>query len=97
MHVIARSTLREFWKKHKDAEQPLRSWFSEGSKAGWDTPAEIKDQYRSASVLKNQRVVFDLCGFKYRLVVRINYKYQIVYVRFIGTHKEYDKVNAEEI
>ena len=97
MRVIAVSTLRAFWALHPDAEQPLKAWFEEVTHASWAQPADIKGQYRSASVLKNRRVVFNIKGNDYRLIVAIAYKLQIVYVKFVGTHKEYDAVDAETI
>lgn len=97
MRVIAVSTLRAFWKRHPDAEQPLKAWFEEATNASWNQPSDIKERYRSASILKNRRVVFNIKGNDYRLVVAIAYKLQIVYVKFIGTHKEYDAVDAETV
>jgi mRNA interferase HigB len=97
MHVVAVKFLREFWEKHPEAEQPLRSWFDEAKKAGWSQPSEIKDKYRSASILKNRRVVFNIKGNDYRLVVSVAYQYQAVYVKFIGTHREYDAIDAETV
>lgn len=99
MRVIARRTLREFWEKpgHEDAEQPLRAWFREAELADWKNPAEVKAAYRSASVIANQRVVFNIGGNKYRLVVRINYPYRVAYIRFIGTHAAYDNIDATTV
>ena len=97
MRVIAVSTLRSFWARHPDAEQALKAWYEEASNARWTQPAEIKAQYRSASVLKNRRVVFNIKGNDYRLIVAVAYRLQIVYVKFVGTHKEYDAVDAETI
>jgi len=97
MRVISKKTLREFWEEHPDAEDPLKAWFTEAEDASWKSPADIKAQYGSASILKNGRVVFNICGNKYRLVVKINYSAAIVLVRFMGTHKEYDGINAEVI
>ena len=97
MRVIAVSTLRAFWALHPDAEQPLKAWYEEATNASWTQPADIKAQYRSASVLKNRRVVFNIKGNDYRLIVAIAYKLQIVYVKFVGTHKEYVGVDAETI
>jgi mRNA interferase HigB len=97
MRVIAVSTLRAFWKRYPDAEQPLKAWYEEATSASWAQPADIKAQYRSASVLKNRRVVFNIKGNDYRLIVAIVYKLQIVYVKFVGTHKEYDAVDAETV
>jgi len=97
MQVIAVKTLKEFWQKHPDSEQPLKAWYAEAKKANWKSPSDIKNMYRSNSILKNNRVVFNIKGNYYRLVVAIKYKYQIVFIRFIGTHNEYDRIKAEEI
>lgn len=97
VRIIAIKRLKDFWKKHPDAEQPLRAWYSEVSKADWEKPSEIIKVYRTVSILVNNRVVFNIKGNDYRLIVTINYAYRLVYIRFIGTHKEYDKINAEEI
>lgn len=97
MRVIAVSTLRQFWEKHSDSEQPLKAWHDEVAQAAWAQPAEIKTQYRSASILKNRRVVFNIKGNDYRLIVAIAYRLGIVYVKFIGTHAEYDKIDAETV
>ena len=97
MRVIAVSTLRAFWERYPDAEQPLKAWYEEATSANWSQPADIKAQYRSASVLKNRRVVFNIKGNDYRLIVAGAYKLQIVYVKFVGTHKEYDAVDAETV
>ena len=95
MRIIARRTLREFWEQHPQAEQPLRSWFREAAAADWASPEDVKRRYRHASILKNNRVVFNIGGNKYRLVVQINYDFKIIYIRFVGTHGAYDKVDAE--
>lgn len=97
MRVIAISTLRQFWEKHPAAEQPIKAWFDELSKATWTQPSDIKALYRNASILKNRRVVFNIKGNDYRLIVAIAYKLGIVYVKFIGTHTEYDKIDAETV
>lgn len=97
MRVIAASTLRTFWGRHPDAEQPLKAWYEEATKASWTQPADIKSQYRSASVLKNRRIVFNIKGNDFRLIVAIAYKLQVVYVKFVGTHQEYDTIDAETI
>ncbi len=97
MRVIAVSALRAFRERHPDAEQPLKAWYEEASRAAWTQPADIKAQYRSASVLKNRRVVFNIKGNEYRLIVAMAYRLQIVYVKFVGTHKEYDAVDAETV
>ena len=97
MRVIAVSTLRAFWERYPDAEQPLKAWYEEATSATWTQPADIKAHYRSASVLKNRRVVFNIKGNDYRLVVAIAFKLQIVYMKFVGTHEAYDNVDAETI
>lgn len=100
MRVIARSTLKAFYEDnphYADAKEPLDAWYREALKAAWTTPGELKEQFRSASILKNGRVVFNIAGNKYRLVVHINFKAGIIFVRFIGTHKQYDAINPEEV
>ena len=97
MRVIAKKILREFWTKHEDCEQQLKSWFREAIKAEWENPNNIKSEYPSASILNENRIVFNIKGNNYRLIVKINYEYQMVWIRFIGTHAEYDKINANEI
>ena len=97
MRVIAKRPLRAFWGRYPDAEQALKAWYAEAEAAAWQNPAEIKAQYRSASILKEGRVVFNICGNKYRLVVKISYKNAVVLIRFVGTHQEYDAIDAEEV
>lgn len=97
MHIVAVKFLRAFWEKHPDAEQALKSWVDETKKATWVQPSEIKVLYRSASILKNRRVVFNIKGNDYRLVVSVAYQYQAVYVKFIGSHQEYDAIDAETV
>jgi mRNA interferase HigB len=97
MRVIAKRILREYWEIHTDSEQKLRTWFSEASKASWRNPTDIKEKYTKASILKGGRVVFNICGNKYRLVVDINYLRQWVFIRFIGNHSDYDKIDANTI
>jgi mRNA interferase HigB len=97
MKIVAVKFLRDYWEKHPDAEHPLKSWVDEARKATWSQPSEIKEQYRSASILKNRRVVFNIKGNGYRLVVSVAYHYLAVYVKFIGTHKEYDAIDAETV
>ena len=97
MRVIAKRTLREFWTRHSDCEQQLKSWYQEAEKNEWRNTHEIKREYPSASVLGDNRVVFNIKGNKYRLIVRINFQYQIMWIRFIGTHKEYDNIDATNI
>ena len=90
MRIIARRTLREFWERHPDAEQALRAWYYDVQGAAWDSPADVKYVYANASILGQNRVVFNIKGNRYRLVVAINYPYQICYIRFVGTHQEYE-------
>lgn len=97
MRIIAKSTLRDFWLQHADAEQALKAWFQETSRSAWDHPNDIKTEYPSASILSNNRIVFNIKGNRYRLIVKINFKYQMVWIRFIGTHAEYDKIDAENV
>jgi len=97
MRVIAKRTLREFWEKHADSEQPLKSWYHEAENALWNSPIDIKRYYPSASILENNRVVFNIKGNKYRLIIKINYEYKIIWIRFIGTHSEYDKIDATKV
>lgn len=99
MRVIAKSTLRAFWSKpsHRDAEQPLLAWYKEAEAANWSSPADIKRNFGSASILQAGRVVFNIGGNKYRLVVAVRYDLKIVFIRFVGTHRQYDDIDAEEI
>jgi mRNA interferase HigB len=97
MRIIAKSTLRDFWGLFPDAEESLLAWYREVEKEDWDTPAKVKAKYGNASIVGDNRVVFNIKCNDYRLVVKINYKYRVVYVRFVGTHAEYDKINVEEV
>ena len=97
MRVIAKKILREYWEKQIDSKEQLKTWFKEASKTTWTSPIDIKSEYPKASILKSGRVVFNICGNKYRLIVQINYSRQWVFIRFIGTHEEYDKINADKI
>ena len=99
MRIISRKTLRVFWERpgRHDAEQPLKAWFREAAGADWASPGEVKASFGSASIVGNSRVVFNIGGNKYRLVVRVNYAYRIMYVRFICTHQEYDAIDVEEV
>lgn len=97
MRVIAKKILRDFWERHADCEQQLKSWYHEVSKTEWKSPNDIKQHYPSASILGNNRVVFNIKGNSYRLIVKINFDYQMIWIRFIGTHSEYDKIDANEI
>ena len=99
MRIIARGMLRDHWTREgrADSEQPLKAWFSEVQKADWKQPADIKSQYRNASFVADNRVVFNIAGNKYRLVVHVNYRVGIVYTKFVGTHREYDKIDVTSI
>ena len=99
MRIISRKRLRQFWERrpYADAEQPLKAWFREASKADWSSPLAIKAMYRSASIVGNSRVVFNIAGNKYRLVVKVNYPYRVMYVRFMGTHQQYDAIEETEV
>ena len=97
MRIIAKKLLREFWKTHADSEHQLKSWFQETSDVEWKNPNDVKKDYPSASILTDNRIVFNIKGNNYRLIVRINYPFQMIWIRFIGTHSDYDKINANEI
>ena len=97
MRIIAVKTLREFWESHADAEQPLKSWYQEATDTRWLEPNDIKQRYPSADILPGNRVVFNIKGNTYRLIVKIHYNTGIVYIRFAGTHAEYDKINADTV
>ena len=97
MRIVAVSTLRSFWLKYPDACEPLAAWAAVVSHAAWSQPADIKAQYKNASILKNRRVVFNIKGNHYRLIVAVAYNLGIVYIKFVGTHVQYDAVNAETI
>jgi mRNA interferase HigB len=97
MRIISRSTLINYWRKYPVTEQPLKSWFDEIQNAFWETPYQLKEQFRNASVITKKRVVFNIKGNSYRLVFDIEFKIGIVFIVWIGTHKEYDKINVKEI
>jgi len=97
MRVIAVSTLRDYWVKHPQAEIPLRAWFADASRAAWKTPADIKAAHRNASFVGSNRVVFNIKGNDYRLVVAAHYNRGMMYIRFVGTHKEYDAIDAGKV
>lgn len=97
MRVIAKRSLREFWEKHTIVEQALKAWYQEASEADWEEPMAIKRHYPSASFLEDNRVVFNIKGNHFRLVVKINYPYRLVWIRFVGTHAQYDRIDARSI
>lgn len=100
MRVISRRRLRLFWEEHPrgtDAREPLQDWYAQAAAADWSNPSDLKAQFGNASILKNGRVVFNIGGNRYRLVAKLNFAYRILYVRFIGTHAEYDAIDAATI
>ena len=97
MRIIALGMLRDFWRRHPDTEVPLRAWYAISRRAVWRRPAEIKAHYRSASFTANNRVIFNIKGNDYRLVVAVHYNRGLMFVRFVGTHGEYDRINAADV
>ena len=97
MRVIAKSTLRAFWEKHADAEVPLKTWYRILEKADWEDSHDIKRVYGDASLVGNNRVVFNIKGNRYRIVVYIIFKFKKVFIRFVGTHQQYDKIDVKNI
>ena len=97
MRIIAICTLRNYWSKHKSAEQPLKSWIQEAENSIWKNSAQLKAKYRNASIITSKRVVFNIKGNDYRLIVDIEYRLKIIFIIWIGTHSEYDKVDAKTI
>lgn len=97
MRIISRRVLRDFWEKHPDACVPLQTWFHDVERANWTTPAEIKRIFQNASFVASNRVVFNIKGNRYRLVVVVVYQHGVVYIRFVGTHEEYDRIDVTTI
>jgi mRNA interferase HigB len=102
MLILSRKTLRAYWEAFKGANQPaleqaLKAWYREVKKAQWSNANEVKQKYRNASILKSGRVVFNICGNKFRLIVGVNYSVKVVYIKWVGTHAEYDDIDAEEV
>ncbi len=95
--IIAKKILRDFWAKHTDSEQYLKTWYETAKSADWRSPNDVKEIYATASILKNNRIVFNIKGNAYRLIVKFNYTKQWMFIRFVGTHKEYDKIDANKI
>ena len=95
--IFAKSTLRHYWEKHSDSEQYLKTWYDTAMNSDWKTPGDVKQTYTSASILKDSRIVFNIKGNSYRLVVKFNYEKQWILIRFIGTHDEYQKIDANTI
>ena len=97
MHIIARKTLRAFWDRHFDAEYSLRAWHNQVEKEDWETPQQVLYKFPNARMIGRNRAIFNIKGNQYRLVVHIDYIMKKVYVRFIGTHAEYDRIDAREV
>ncbi|MEN8226870.1 MAG: type II toxin-antitoxin system HigB family toxin [Bacteroidota bacterium] len=97
MRIISKKIIREFWEKYPDSEQPLKTWHREVSRVIWHNPNQVKMDFAKASIIGNSRVVFNICGNKYRLIVEIEYKKSWIFIRFIGTHSNYDKIDATKI
>ena len=97
MKVFNTPQIEKAYKKHTDAIGPLQNWYQEVKEADWDTPAKLKERYPNASIIRGDLVVFNIKGNRYRLVARINFRRQLVFVKFFGTHKEYDRINVEEV
>jgi len=97
VRIISQKILKEFWDKHPDTRPVLEAWYDDTKHALWRSPADIKNVYRNASFVANNRVVFNIKGNKYRLVVAIRYEYGIVFIRFVGTHREYERIDASTI
>ena len=97
MRVFAKRTLREFWNKHPDCEQQLKIWYEQTGKAAWINPNSVISEFSNARQIGKDRIIFNIKGNKYRLVVRVNYQFGMVYIRFIGNHTEYDKIDPLKI
>lgn len=95
--IIAKRTLREFWEKHANSEQYLKTWYETAKNSNWTSPNDVKQTYINASVLKGNRMVFNIKGNSFRLIVKFNFERQWAFIRFVGTHSEYDKINADTI
>ena len=95
--IFAKSTLRDFWEKYPDSELYLKTWYETAMNANWETPNDVKKSYAHASILRDSRIVFNIKGNTYRMVVKFNFEHQLAFVRFIGTHSEYDKIDANNI
>ncbi len=95
--IFAKATLRKYWEKHPDAEQYLKTWYDTAMSSNWEIPNDVKQTYANASILKGGRIVFNIKGNSYRLIVKFNFEKQWAFIRFIGTHAEYDKINANTI
>jgi mRNA interferase HigB len=97
MRIIAKKALRDYWEAEPDCQDALSAWYAEAKAASWPNSMALKQQYASASIINHERVVFNIKGNHYRLVVRIDYRRQMIFILWVGTHKEYDKINVETI
>lgn len=97
MRVLSRATLRDFWADHPDSEEPLTTWFALAQRSDWTKPEDVRDTVRTADILPDNRVVFNILNNRYRVVVKIHYNTRTVYIRFVGTHTQYDHINATTI
>jgi len=97
VRVIAITALRNFWERHPASEQPLKAWYDEARHAAWTTPQDIRNQYAHASFVGNNRVVFNIKGNDYRLIIAVAYRFQAIYIKFIGTHAEYDRIDVATV
>ena len=95
MRIFAKKTLRLFWQKHPDSEQPLKIWYKDAKNAKWRNFSDIKTYSRSVSIIGNDRVIFNIKGNKYRLVVRVDFEWQVMLIKFIGLHKDYDRIKSK--
>ncbi len=97
MRIFSKGTLREYWELHPDCEQYLKTWYDTAINSNWKTPSDVKENYANASILKDGRMVFNIKGNSHRLIVKINFEKQLIFIKFIGTHNEYDKIDADKI
>ncbi len=95
--IFAKSTLREFWELHPDAEQHLKTWYDTAMSSDWRTPNEVKQTYKNASILREGRIVFNIKGNDYRLVAKFNFEKQWIFIRFIGSHEDYNNIDANTV
>jgi len=94
---VKRKTLVDFYSLHIETKNQLEAWYYEDKNSNWNNPVEIKEKYRTASIIGGNKVVFNIKGNKYRLVTKVNYRMKTVFIKFIGTHKEYDEINVEDL
>lgn len=97
MRIIAISHLKAFFEQYPESKQPLLSWIDEAKQATWSTPADIKAQFGHASILKSRRVVFNIKGNDYRIVAAVAYRFAAIYIKFVGTHRQYDAIDADTV